>query len=416
MIRILSSLACSAALLLSACETTSSPVSVSDAAPSATESELTILISIDGFRPDYLERGATPVLNGLAETGATGRMQPSFPSKTFPNHYTLITGLRPDHNGMVNNTMEDPAIPGDTFMLSDPRVTSNAAWWEQGTPLWVSAEQQGIRTATLFWPGSDFEIHGERPSDFMPFDQRLPDFARVDQLLRWLDVAESERPEFATLYFDIVDTAGHIYGPDDPRTVSATAQVDASIGRLIEGLETLGIRDTTNLIVVSDHGMAPVSDEQIFSMDTLIDPSLVHYVWIGEFVGLSPLEGHEAEVEAALIGRHDHGECWLKENLPARFEYGSNPRVPAIVCLSDIGWRWETADMQVWRNSGGSHGYDPEHPLMHALFIANGPAIANGVTVDLFDNVSVYPLLAQLTGVEPVANDGDLTQLEDALN
>ena len=394
-------------------ETTAPAVS---SAPAATTGEkLTILISIDGFRPDYIDRGATPVLKQLADTGAFGEMQPSFPSKTFPNHYTLITGLRPDHNGMTNNTMEDPAIPGVVFTLPNKTVASNPAWWNQGTPLWVSGVQQGINSATMFWPGSDFEIHGARPSEYEPFDQKLPDFARVDILLSWLDAPDGERPAFATLYFDIVDTAGHLYGPDSPKTVSASAQVDASIARLLDGLEARGLRDTTNIIIVSDHGMAPVSDDQIFELDSLIAPEKIRMIFDGPLVGLEANAGYEADVEQALLGRIEHGECWKKADLPARFEYGTNPRVPAIICLADIGWRIETSTMKVWRNSGGDHGFDPADPLMAATFIANGPDIRSGVTLKKFDNVSVYPLLAKLTGITPVENDGDIADLEAAL-
>ena len=411
-----------AALALAACSTTSGTTVVSpasetnqSAASFVPTGKLTILVSIDGFRPDYLGRGVTPVLNELVSTGAVGKMQPSFPSKTFPNHYALITGLHPDRNGIVNNTMEDPEIPGDLFKLSDPTVTLNPAWWDQGRPLWVSASEQGINSATMFWPGSDFVIHGQRPSEYEKFDQKLPDFARVDILLSWLDVPEKERPVLATLYFDIVDTAGHIYGPDSPKTTSSTAQVDAALGRLMDGLKARGLIDSTNIVIVSDHGMAPVSDDQIMSFDDLIEPSMIRVVSTGEFAGLAPVAGYEAEVEAILIGRQAHGECWRKGELPERFAYGSNPRVPAIVCLADTGWRYETSTMKVWRNSHGGHGFDPADPLMAAIFIASGPDIASGVKLETFDNVSVYPFLAELTGIEPVENDGNLADLASAL-
>lgn len=405
-----------AVLAIAACTATPAPQPETELAGApATESTLTVLVSIDGFRPDYLERGETPTLNALAASGASGSLQPSFPSKTFPNHYTIVTGLTPDHNGIVNNTMEDARRPGDVFTLSDASVTSDPIWWEEGTPIWVSAEQQGIRSATMFWPGSDFEIHGTRPSTYAPFDQKLSDFGRVDMLLSWLDAPEAERPQFATLYFDTVDTAGHLYGPNSPKTASAIAQVDAAIGRFVDGLEARGLKDTTNLVIVSDHGMAPISDEKIISLDGMIAPDLVHTVWTGTFAGLSPLPGHEAEVEAALIGPHAHGECWTKETLPERFAYGTNARVPAIICLAETGWRYETADMKAWRGAGGDHGFDPADPSMAALFIANGPDIAPGTDLGKFQNTSVYPLLAALAGIEPVANDGDIADVEAAL-
>lgn len=410
-----------AMLAIAACATSpvapASPVPASEPATLAAEpATRTILISIDGFRADYLDRGATPTMSALASDGVRGAMRPSFPSKTFPNHYALITGLTPDHNGMINNTMEDPGKPGVLFKISDMFVASDPDWWEQGTPLWVSAEQQGVPTATMFWPGSDHVIHGSHPSMTIPFDQRLPDFARVDILLSWLDMPEETRPEFLTLYFDIVDTAGHMYGPESPKTVSATAQVDAAIARLLDGLEARGMLETTNIVIVADHGMAEVSDDQVISLEEKVSINDMHVVWTGAFAGLSPRPGHEEEVEAALLGRSEHGECWRKGELPERFAYGENPRVPEIICLADTGWRYETGMMRVWRGSGGDHGFDPDDPVMRAIFIANGPAFRAGVTLAPFDNVSVYPLLARLIGVEPVANDGDIADVAAALN
>lgn len=400
---------CLAALALSAC------AAVPGAAPAPDAASRTILISIDGFRPDYLDRGAAPTLNRLAACGVRGEMRPSFPTKTFPNHYALATGLRPDRSGMINNTMEDPAKPGVLFEISNRDVASDPDWWEGGVPVWVSAEKAGVATATMFWPGADVEIHGARPGVFALYDQRLPDFARVDMLLDWLDRPAPQRPQFLTLYFDIVDTAGHLYGPDSAKTVSAVAQVDAAVGRLLAGLEARGLARSTNIVVVSDHGMAAVADDRIMALDARVAPEKMHVVWTGAFAGLSPEPGHEEAVEAALLGRADHGACWRKEDLPERFAYGSNPRVPAIVCLADTGWRYETAAQPAWRGAGGDHGFDPDDPLMRAVFLASGPAFRSGARLDVFDNVSVYPLLMRLIGVEPEDNDGDIADIETAL-
>jgi hypothetical protein len=184
---------------------------------------ITILISLDGFRPDYLDRGETPTLTRLANEGVRASMRPSFPSVTFPNHYTLVTGLRPGRHGVINNRMEDPERPGVVFTLPDRAVAADPIWWRDGAPIWVTAENQGVRTGTMFWPGSDYELHGRRPSRWRTFDQSLPGFARVDILLSWLDLPAAERPSFYTLYFDLVDTAGHRYGPDALETNAAAA-------------------------------------------------------------------------------------------------------------------------------------------------------------------------------------------------
>ena len=190
---------------------------------------VTILISIDGFRPDYLERGITPNLGALATSGISGPMRPSFPSKTFPNHWTLVTGKTPDHHGIVGNTMEDAARPGEVFKMA----TQDPFWWNQAEPIWISAEKQGIRTATMFWPGSEVEFNGLRPADWWPFNQKLSNDRRVNAVVDWMRRPAAIRPKLVTLYFDTVDTAGHYFGPAPGEKLhAAIAEVDSEIGRL----------------------------------------------------------------------------------------------------------------------------------------------------------------------------------------
>jgi predicted AlkP superfamily pyrophosphatase or phosphodiesterase len=395
------------ALLLVAC---AHPV----AAPSPQAPAITILISIDGFRPDYLERGVTPALSRLAREGAAASMRPAFPSITFPNHYTLVTGVRPDTHGVVNNRMEDAARPGVAFTLADRAVAADPIWWAGATPIWVSAERQGVRTATMFWPGSDYELQGVRPTRWRMFDQTLPDFARVDTLLSWLDAPEAERPRFLTLYFDIVDTAGHRFGPDAPEVNSAAAQVDAAIARLVAGLEARAI--SANLVIVSDHGMAAVSDERMIDLDAMLPAGSARVVWDGPLAGVEPAPGQAAAVEAALLGQHGGGACLRKQDVAVRYGFGAHARVPAIVCVADLGWRYRSAQIPAYRTpSLGAHGYDPALPEMAALFIAHGPAFRQGVALPAFNNVSAYPLLAHLVGLTPEPNEGNLADVAPAL-
>jgi predicted AlkP superfamily pyrophosphatase or phosphodiesterase len=370
-----------------------------------------ILVSIDGFRADYLDRGVTPTLSRLAAEGARASMRPSFPSKTFPNHYTIVTGLRPDHHGLINNVMEDAERPGVTFTLANRDVARDPIWWRDAVPIWVSAERQGIRTAGMFWPGADFELHGVRPSEWRPFDMAVPSEARVDTLLSWFDPGRTH-PRFATLYFDIVDTAGHTYGPHATETNTAVAQADAAIARLVEGLAARGVE--ANLIILADHGMAEVSEDRIIDLDALAPPSIAYVVWDGPFAGVRALRGHEAALDAALIGRRAHDECWRRGELPAHLEYGTHARTPDVICLADVGWLYRSARFE-HSAARGNHGYDPQTPDMAALFIAHGPAFRTGVTLAPFDNVDVYPLMARMIGVTPERNDGDIADLAPAL-
>ncbi len=374
---------------------------------------LTILISIDGFRPDYLDRGLTPTLSALAASGARASMRPSFPSKTFPNHYALVTGLRPDRNGVVDNTMLDPQIPGVTFKMSDKVTTGDARWWNQATPIWVTAERAGLRAATMFWPGSDAAIQGVRPSQWKPFDQSQDPTQRTDQLLAWLDVPPAEQARFATLYFDDVDTEGHHFGPDSPQVNAAVTKIDTAIARLTAGLKARGIE--ANLVIVADHGMAATSDDRKIFYDDLLPADAARTIGLGAFLSLYPNPGHEDQVASALLKPHEHMQCWRKQDIPARYHYGANPRVPPYFCLPQTGWLVSTRDYQPKWPERGAHGYDPAAPEMAALFIAEGPAFRRGVRLRAFDNVDVYPLLARLIGVQPGANDGRLADVAPAL-
>jgi len=372
-----------------------------------------ILISLDGFRWDYLDRGLSPNLSALAAGGVRAeRMIPSFPSVTFPNHYTLVTGLYPDHNGIVNNTFEDPKMPGVFKMQS-----KEEGWWDQGTPLWTTAEQQGVHTGTMFWPGSEVALHGVRPSHWRPFNPGLPLDDRVDTLLSWLDLPQGERPGFLTLYFEPVDSAGHAWGPDSDQLNQAIARVDAAVGRLEAGLKARGV--SANLIIVADHGMAAVPPGRTLVIDNLIDVGAVHVVFEDAVLGVDipdTVAGQAAE--AKLLLPHDHVTCWKKADVPARFHYGANPRVPDVICAAEPGWLVETREGAA-RHHGpvrGEHGYDNQDPLMGALFIANGPAFRQGLVIKPFPNVDVYPLMADVLGVTPRPNDGSLADLAPILS
>lgn len=378
------------------------------------ERPLAILVSIDGFRADYLDRGITPNLSRLAEEGARGAMRPSFPTKTFPNHYTLVTGLRPDRHGIVDNTMEDPEIPGVVFRLADKKVVADPRWWADATPLWVTAERGGLRTATMFWPGSDVQIQGTWPTDWLAFDQSMPTEARVDQVLAWMDRPPAARPAFVTLYFDEVDTIGHHDGPESPELNAAVSRVDAAIGKLARGLATRGV--TANLVITADHGMAPVSVQRVIYLDDLLPAEAGRSLALGAFMTYRPAPGREAQVEAALLKPHPHMACWRKGEIPARYHYGTHRRVPPIFCLPHTGWEISTRAWIAARGlKGGNHGFDPYSPEMRAVFIGSGPAFRRGARAADFDNVDVYPLLARLIGVRPEPNDGDLDQLAPVL-
>jgi len=371
---------------------------------------VTILISIDGFRPDYLDRGITPNLSALASSGIHGPMRPSFPSKTFPNHWTLVTGKTPDHHGIVGNVMEDAARPGEIFKMA----TQDPFWWNQAEPIWISAEKQGIRTATMFWPGSEVEFDGVRPADWWPFNQKLSNDRRINAVVDWMRRPADIRPRLVTLYFDTVDTAGHYFGPAPGEKLhAAISEVDGEIGRLKQQLDSLG--QPVNFVIASDHGMTETSPQRIIPLDKILPRNQYHLVEDGNYVGLEPLEGRIDALRAAFVRPHEHMECWAREDIPAHLAFGRNPRVPSILCLPETGWV-AYQDVPEWMTGiGGGHGYDHRHPDMMAFFLASGPAITAGGQLPLFDNVNLYSLVARLAGVNPESGDGSLAPFESML-
>ena len=395
------------ALLLLACITLGACAAIREPAPSATAPTPTILVSLDGFRADYLERGVTPTIARLGRRGVRAKfMTPSFPSLTFPNHYTLVTGLDPDRHGIVHNTVRDDDI-GGTLRMQDRAAVADPRWWG-GEPIWLTARRQGVRSATLFWVGSESPIGGAHPEDWLPYDVAFAYPDRVERVLEWLSRPLETRPRFVTLYLELLDKAGHRYGPESPELDAALAEADALVAKLLAGLAER--RLDANVVIVSDHGMAPVSPQRVIVLDDLFDLDHAIVVTTGEVVTLTPRAGHEAEVEAALLRPHDHMSCWRKTTLPARFRYGTHPRIPAIVCLTEDGWVAPMrAELERRRPKfpRGAHGFDNHSPTMRALFVADGPAFRDRVVLDRIEARDVYNVLAGALGIEPAPNDGD---------
>ena len=310
--------------------------------------------------------------------------------------------------------MDDAAL--GRFELSNREAVTTSGWWG-GEPIWVSAENVGVRTATTSWPGSESEIGGVRPSQWRVYDGQEPLEQRAGVVLDWLAQTDADAPRLTTLYMEHVDKAGHHYGPDSKQYADAIVRADQIIGQVLDGLRQRGLASTTNVIVVSDHGMASVADGHVIATESMVDPAIARNVSQGQSVGFAPLPGRETDAERALLGRHAHYECWKKESLPPRWQYGTHPRVPDIVCAMDEGWdalhREKIAKRA--KQERGSHGYDNALPSMRAVFVAGGPSFRQGLVIEGFDNVDVYPLLAHLLQVPAAPNDGNPETLKQTL-
>ena len=370
-----------------------------------------IVLGFDGFARRYLDSDSAPTFHMVARTGVTAKaMIPSVPSITFPNFYALATGLYPDHSGIIANTFYDPAYDS-AFAMKSPRA-HEGHWWG-GEPIWVTAEKAGVRSATMFWVGSEARVEGMQPSTWHYFDHSMPFPARVDSLLTWLDRAPPAHPRLVMGYFEEPDGAGHHFGPDAPQTRAAVLGVDSALAQLIAGLERRHIYDSVDLVLVADHGMDAIDSSRVVYLDDVVDSASVRVVSLAPLLLISARDGNQ---DALLdrLHRLPHVRAWRKENVPARLHYGTNPRITPVVGVADEGW------MIAWRHGRpmdlrGEHGYDNAEPNMRALFIAHGPDFRPGTEIDAFPNVDVYDLLAHLLGVAPAKNDGTLAPFEPVL-
>jgi len=357
-----------------------------------------ILVSLDGFRYDYAKRYHAEHLLALGAEGASAPegMLPSYPSITFPNHYTIVTGLYPEHHGIVANSFYDPARK-ETYNYHDKTVVDGT--WYGGTPLWVLAEQQGMRSASFFWVGSEADIQGMRPSYYLKFDGRFPNGKRVEQVLAWLHLPPEHRPHMITLYFSDTDSAGHQYGPDSSQVADAVHELDGEIGKLMDGIKESKL--PVDLIVLADHGMAEVKGAPIHLDQYGLNPSSFAPI-VG--LGLYPKSEDDAQkAYEALRGKSDKFAVYRRAQVPAYLHFDSNPRegdpviVPIgpnfLIATTDVGGA-EHAPV-------GAHGYDATRmPEMKAIFFAAGPDIRHGVVLEPFENVNVYPLVARILGLD----------------
>ena len=373
-------------------------------AAGTTPKPLVILVSLDGFKPSYLSQTSTPHLLKLAQQGAQSRgLISAFPSLTFPNHVTLVTGQTPDEHGIVNNTMTDPSTP-QRFTLGSREAVENPLWWHEARPIWIGLRQEGKIASTLFWPGSEAPIQGLMPNDWLRYNHEMSHEARIETLMGWLTRTEGQRPDFATLYFSDVDSAGHATGPNSDAVKLATEKVDQSIGKLIEALTNKGLLANTTLVIVSDHGMALAPENQVIQVKSLLSAyPAAKWEWLGPTSGVR-LNGEPTEGVMRALSTLSHVSCWPKRAMPERFKFGTHRRIPDIVCLSDVGY--SVSDNPDRKGPLGQHGYDPEHPDMHGILIVSGPQIQQ-VQLGLVNNLEVYGLLTKLLDMKAQKNEGD---------
>lgn len=373
-----------------------------------------LLISIDGFRYDYLYRGLTPTLARLARSGMHGPMKPQFPTYTFPNHYSLVTGLYPESHGIVGNAFYDPDLD-DYFSYTDREKLTESKWWT-AEPIWNTVQRFGMKSATMFWPGSESAIKGLRPTYYHGYDGEISPAKRVSQILKWLDLPPSKRPSFMSLYFSEVDEASHLHGPDSEQVNKALKNVDGALGLLINGLKTRELLGTVNLLVVSDHGMMKVS-HHIYLDDMITDmEERIEWVDYGPVTFIQPVEEEVDDIYLKLKYysiKNGKFSVYRRSDLPRHFHFRENDRIAPIVIVCDPGWIIDFHG-EDWVPVG-AHGYDPAVPEMQALFIGTGPGLSSlNEPLDDISNLDVYPLMMHLLNIPALPNNGTMKLVQYA--
>lgn len=372
------------------------------------------MLSMDGFRWDYTSKTETPNFDRLVKEGAHAEsLMPSYPSKTFPNHYTMVTGLYPDHHGIVQNNFHDPDLNRD-FRIGNRDAVEDSVFWG-GEPIWETAERQGVKSASFFWVGS------EGNAEFLPslrksYDEEVPFSTRIDSVITWLRYPEKIRPHLILFYFHEPDGVGHGFGPDSPEIVSMITELDGLLGEFLDKLERAekDLNIDVNFIVTSDHGMGGIPEENNIILSEIINPDSLSRVHGGNPVYLLSAEDDYLETAYNKLSAVDELKVWYKEDLPEHYHYGANNRIEQIIVEPIKGWGI-SMNKRSRGYSAGTHGYDPMNKDMHGIFYAIGPAFKKGYTQPTFQNICLYPLIAEILDLDPAKTDGSLESVQSML-
>lgn len=384
-----------------------------------------ILISLDGYRYDYTERFQPENLSKFIKEGVEAEaMSPSFPSKTFPNHYTLATGMKPENHGLIDNSFYDPA-KDQVYVINDREIVQDGYWYG-GTPLWVLAEQNGLTTASYFFVGTEAPVQGIQPTYYYNYDANIPNLARIIKVFEWLMLPEEQRPRLITLYFSDMDDIGHRYGPDNDEQLNKRLQrLDKELGALFEGLKSFDL--DINVFIVSDHGMTKVPKENLINLDQVtegIDAKVINNGASAHIYLNNPLEIEEIYLK---LNSKEGPFKAVKVNDRTFYKNIENyrHRMGDLVVLPYLGFYLATTEGMVsYQNRSaifktsvfGEHGYSPEYKDMQGIFYANGPRLKEGIKIGKFQNIHVYPLICEILGLEiPEGIDGRLEVLKPIL-
>lgn len=372
-----------------------------------------IMVSLDGFRYDYAKKYNAKNILKMAKNGShVTRLIPSFPSKTFPNHYSLITGLYPEHHGIVSNSFYDKKRQ-DSYSIGKREAVQDGSWYG-GTPLWNLAQQQQMVSASYFWVGSEANINNMHPKYYYAYDKHRDYSFRIKRVIEWLQLPEAERPHMISLYFSLVDTQGHNFGPDAKETKDAVQTVDEQIGALRKAIKKLGL--PVYLIVTSDHGMDKLSYNINLHKYIDIDESQFFY---GPVAMIYTKDASEKNRLYNILSQQNEFKTYKQENVPNYLNYNNKDKIGDLVIIADAPYTlmYTEKETSTVSNRKGTHGYNPfTNKNMGAIFYVEGPNIKKNYTQSAVENVNVYPFVAHLLGLKITSPiDGKLSALESII-
>ena len=380
----------------------------------AENDQYVLLVSMDGFRSDYLDITDTPNFDNMSKNGIRSEgLIPVFISKTFPNHYSIATGMYAENHGLIANSFFASDL-NKYYSMRDRKSVENGDFYG-GEPIWVTAERQGVKTASYFWVGTEAAIAGVHPSIWKRYDQKVPFDDRIDSVMTWFSLPISHRPRLVMLYFHEPDWTGHEYGPSSAETVDQIQRMDGIIGTIMEKAGNLSIADKLNVIVVSDHGMTEVHPEQTIDLSGYTNLSDVKTTGAGPTVFLSSESSKRLTSVYNDLQQLPNAHVYWKRDIPERWHYRDHERIPEVLIIAEEGWTLMPMGHGP-EMPKGTHGYDNKLTSMHAIFVADGPAFKSGYSREVFENIHIYPLLIHILGLEPYAEiDGDLDVVKDIL-
>ncbi len=364
-----------------------------------------VILSLDGFRADYQERANTPNLDQMDKEGLSGRFRPSYPTLTFPNHYSMATGLYPNNHGLVGNEFWDER--GAHYRLGDRKAVADPAFYK-GEPLWNVVRRHRMKSASFFWVGSETAIGGHHPDRWKTFNDKVPYTDRADSVISWLQLPQGERPNLVMWYIEEPDHTGHHEGPESPKTIHMVEKMDSVIGYFRGKLAQLPIAKQVDFILVADHGMQSFDRSKAVNLSDYLPLDSFEHVATGPFTHLYPKAGY-AETAYKILKQVPHIQVYRKGEVPERLHFGSSPRIGELVLVADLGTQIFFRPQGIPKDfMRAGHGFDNKHPEMYAIFKAVGPDFRAGQHItEPIPNITLYPLVCQLLGLQPGVNDAD---------